>query len=215
MINIKWFGHSCFKITSNKGIVVVTDPFDPTVGYSPLDIEADIVTSSHSHYDHNYFKAIKGDFKIIDKPKEYNVKDIIINGIRTFHDNVYGTKRGKNIVFLINMDGIKLCHLGDLGHTLTDKQLEEIGKVDVLFIPVGGYYTINNEEAVKVVKQLNPKLTIPMHFKTPEIDFPITDEKNFLKELNGRKISSNNIDVDSDFLETEKVISLNYKQKIL
>lgn len=77
------------------------------------------------------------------------------------------------------MDGIKLCHLGDLGHTLTDKQLEEIGKVDVLFIPVGGYYTINNEEAVKVVKQLNPKLTIPMHFKTPEIDFPITDEKNF------------------------------------
>ncbi|MDI6604715.1 MAG: MBL fold metallo-hydrolase [Thermoanaerobacteraceae bacterium] len=210
-MNIKWFGHSCFKITSDNGISIVTDPFDKSVGYPMPDVTADIVTSSHSHYDHNYFKAVKGKFEIVNTPGEHVVKGIRIKGINTFHDDEYGAKRGKNIVFLMKIDGMNLCHAGDLGHLLTEEQINEIGSVDILLIPVGGFYTIDDRQAVKVMEQLKPKITIPMHYKTPAINFPIETADNFLKMTGGEKISSTEININKQDLEGQpKVIALSY-----
>lgn len=211
-MNIKWLGHACFKISSERGTIIVTDPFDESVGYPMPDVRADIVTSSHSHFDHNYFKAIKGNFDIVDTVGEHDIKGIKIKGVSTFHDEEQGTKRGKNIVFVFDIDGIKVCHMGDLGHILTEKQIEEIGSVDVLLIPVGGYYTIDAKQAVEVMNQLKPKITIPMHYKTELINFPIDTVDNFLSMTGGKKISSSQMDVKKEDLEGEpKVIALNYQ----
>ncbi|MFV9568124.1 MBL fold metallo-hydrolase [Thermoanaerobacter mathranii] len=211
-MNIKWLGHACFKISSERGTIIVTDPFDESVGYPMPNVRADIVTSSHSHFDHNYFKAIKGNFDIVDTVGEHDIKGIKIKGVSTFHDEEQGTKRGKNIVFVFDIDGIKVCHMGDLGHILTEKQIEEIGSVDVLLIPVGGYYTIDAKQAVEVMNQLKPKITIPMHYKTELINFPIDTVDNFLSMTGGKKISSSQMDVKKEDLGGEpKVIALNYQ----
>ncbi|MGI1690148.1 MBL fold metallo-hydrolase [Thermoanaerobacter uzonensis] len=214
-MNIKWLGHACFKLTSEKGTVIVTDPFDESVGYPMPNVKADIVTSSHSHFDHNYFKAVKGNFDIVDTVGEHNIKGINIKGVNTFHDDEHGAKRGKNIVFVFDIDGIRVCHMGDLGHVLTEKQVEEIGPVDVLLIPVGGYYTIDAKQAVEVMNQLKPKITIPMHYKTEFINFPIETVDNFLGMTAGKKILSPEMDVKKEDLEGEpKVIALNYQYSV-
>ncbi|MBP2072317.1 MULTISPECIES: MBL fold metallo-hydrolase [Thermoanaerobacterium] len=211
-MKIRYFGHSCFKITLDSGIRIVTDPFDQTVGYPLPETDADIVTSSHSHFDHNYFKAIKGNFKIVNTPGEHDVNGVNIKGISTFHDDEHGAKRGKNIVFVINADNIRVCHAGDLGHILTDDMLKEIGDIDVLMIPVGGYYTIDDRQAVKVIEQLKPKLTIAMHYRTSNVNLPIETVDNFLKMTGGQKIQSNEIEIKKDDLEGKsEVIALNYK----
>lgn len=211
-MNIKWLGHACFKLTSEKGTVIVTDPFDESVGYPMPNVKADIVTSSHSHFDHNYFKAVKGNFDIVDTVGEHNIKGINIKGVNTFHDDEHGAKRGKNIVFVFDIDGIRVCHMGDLGHVLTEKQVEEIGPVDVLLIPVGGYYTIDAKQAVEVMNQLKPKITIPMHYKTEFINFPIDTADNFLDMTGGKKILSTEMDVKKEDLEGEpRVVALNYQ----
>ncbi|AFK85797.1 MULTISPECIES: MBL fold metallo-hydrolase [Thermoanaerobacterium] len=211
-MKIRYFGHSCFKIVSENGTSVVTDPFDKTVGYPLPETEADIVTSSHSHFDHNYFKAVKGDYKIVNTPGEHDVKGVHIKGVSVFHDDEHGAKRGKNIIFVIEVDGIKVCHAGDLGHILTDDMIKDIGDIDVLMVPIGGYYTIDDRQAVKVVEQLKPKLTIAMHYRTSNVDFPIETEDNFLKMTGGQKIQSNEIEIDKNYLEGRKeVIALNYK----
>lgn len=211
-MKIRYFGHSCFKITLENGISIVTDPFDKTVGYPLPETEADIVTSSHSHFDHNYFKAVKGDFKIVNTPGEHDVDGVHIKGLSVFHDDEHGAKRGKNIIFVIEADGIKVCHAGDLGHILTDDMVKEVGDVDVLMVPVGGYYTIDDRQAAKVVEQLKPKLTIAMHFRTSNVNLPIETEDNFLKMTGGRKIQSNEIEIDRNYLEGRSdVVALNYK----
>jgi len=211
-MNIKWLGHSCFKLTSEKGTVVVTDPFDESVGYPMPNVKADIVTSSHSHFDHNYFKAIKGNFEIVDSLGEQNIKGIKIKGVSTYHDEEGGTKRGKNIVFVFDIDGIRIAHLGDLGHVLTDMQIKEIGKVDIILIPVGGFFTINAKKAVEVMNQLSPKITIPMHYKTEFINFPIDTVDNFLNLTGGKKILSPSVDITKTDLEKDpKVIALNFQ----
>lgn len=178
-MRIKWLGHSCFKITSKTGIRILTDPFDDNVGYKIPAVETDIITISHGHYDHNFTDCVKGNFEVLNKVGNFNVKDIPITGIHTFHDAEQGEKRGNNIVYVFQIDGMKLCHLGDLGHELSPSQLEMIGKVDILLIPVGGVYTINFEEAIKVVQQLNPHIVIPMHYKTVAVKFNIEGLDNF------------------------------------
>ncbi|MGB9679058.1 MAG: MBL fold metallo-hydrolase [Thermoanaerobacteraceae bacterium] len=211
-MNIKWLGHSCFKLTSEKGTVVVTDPFDESVGYPMPNVKADIVTSSHSHFDHNYFKAVKGNFEIVDSLGEQNIKGIKIKGVNTYHDEEGGAKRGKNIVFVFDIDGIRIAHLGDLGHVLTDMQIKEIGKVDIILIPVGGFFTINAKKAVEVMNQLSPKITIPMHYKTEFINFPIDTVDNFLDLAGGKKILSPSVDITKTDLEKDpKVIALNFQ----
>lgn len=201
-MKVKWLGHACFLITSEKGIKIVTDPFDETVGYPLPEVEADIVTSSHNHFDHNYTRAVKGDFKLVNSVGNFYVRDIPIKGIKTYHDEAMGAKRGENIVFIMEVDGLKVCHLGDLGHVLDENTLEQIGEVDILLIPVGGTYTIDGEKAAKVVVQIKPKMAIPMHFKTPVMNFPITGVEPFLDKIGGgERVGSNEITIKREHLK--------------
>ena len=165
-MKLRWFGQSCFLLTSNAGTRVLMDPFFRLMGYKVPEVEADVVTTSHDHFDHNYLGAVKGNFYHIDRPGTYIHKDIGISGILTYHDKTQGAKRGPNIIYAFSVDGIRLCHCGDLGHLLSPEQISEIGKVDVLLLPVGGSFAISVEEATEVRKQIKPAITIPMHFRT-------------------------------------------------
>lgn len=181
---ITYYGHSCFKLESG-GIVVVTDPFPKKIGLKPFQGKADIVTVSHNHWDHNNTSGIKEAPFIIDGPGEYEIKKIVIQGIPSFHDKVEGKARGTNTIYLIQMDKIRLCHLGDLGHELSDNQLEKIGQVDVLMIPVGGIFTINSQEAPKIINQIEPRIVIPMHYQLPKLKIgaKLAPVEKFLKEM--------------------------------
>ena len=164
-MNITWYGQSCFKIQS-KDVVLITDPFDKRIGLRPPYGAASIVTISHDHYDHNNFGVIKGDPFIVDGAGEYGIKKVVIKGISSYHDNKEGKERGLNIIYTIEMEGIKICHLGDLGqNVLTNRQLEKIGQVDILFVPIGGVFTIDWKAADTIIGQIEPRIIIPMHYK--------------------------------------------------
>jgi len=165
-MKIKWFGQSCFMITSENGIKVLTDPFNKMLGYKLPEIEANIVSTSHNHRDHNNINAVKCSFEHINEIGKFSKAGIEIKGIETFHDKASGSKRGKNAIYNFNIDGINVCHCGDLGHILNSNQIEEIGNVDILLLPIGGLATINAFDAVQVMKQLNPTIIIPMHYRT-------------------------------------------------
>lgn len=165
-MKIKWFGQSCFMITSKNGTKVLTDPFHNMLGYKLHEIEANIVSTSHDHGDHNNIKAVKGEFTHINKSGDFLKDEIEIKGVQTFHDKASGAKRGKNIIYNFKVDEINVCHCGDLGHTLDSNLVKEIGNVDILLLPVGGRATIDATDAVNVMKQLNPKVAIPMHYRT-------------------------------------------------
>ena len=167
-MEITWLGQACFRIRSTHGIVV-TDPYPPEMGYVMGKQTARFVTVSHNHPDHAYTQAISGEFRVVNRPGEYEISDILIIGLSTFHDNEQGKQHGKNIVYLIEADDITVCHLGDLGHVLSTSQVEELQPVDILLLPVGGQTTINATQAVEVVRQLDPKVVIPMHYKTPAL----------------------------------------------
>ena len=165
-MKIKWFGQSCFLITSENGTKVLTDPFKKMLGYKLPEIEANIVSTSHEHGDHNNINAVKSSFVHINELGEFSEDGIEIKGIETFHDKFSGSKRGKNTVYNFKIDEINICHCGDLGHILSSNQIEEIGNVDILLLPVGGLATINAFDAAQVIKQLNPTIVIPMHYRT-------------------------------------------------
>lgn len=164
-MKITFLGHSSFKIEAS-GVTVVTDPFDSgKVGLPFPKVEAGLVLSSHDHFDHNAVDAVAGEPFVISGPGEYEVGGIKVRGFETFHDDKEGKERGKNTVYLFQVEDVTLCHLGDLGHVLGENVVEEIGDLDVLFVPVGGVYTINPEEAAKVSAQLEPKYIVPMHYR--------------------------------------------------
>ncbi|AFA50095.1 MBL fold metallo-hydrolase [Acetobacterium woodii] len=165
-MKIKWFGQSCFRLTSENGIKIVMDPYANMLGYKLPEIDANIVTTSHDHSDHNNVDAVKGDFVHIKDPGVFSPKGIGIKGIQTFHDNVFGAKKGNNIIYTFMIDGINICHCGDLGHLLSLEQINQIGKVDILLLPIGGRVTLDANSAVEVMKQLNPAVVIPMHYRT-------------------------------------------------
>ena len=180
-MKIKWLGHAAFLITSDAGVKIITDPYLPTdeLRYGEINESADIVMVSHDHFDHNNVAAVKDKPEVVRGTTE--VKEIKFRGIATYHDESQGEKRGKNTVFCFELDGMKICHLGDLGHRLTDKQASEIGEVDILLIPVGGFYTIGAPVASQVCDQLEPKVIIPMHFKNERCHLPIATVDEFLK----------------------------------
>jgi L-ascorbate metabolism protein UlaG (beta-lactamase superfamily) len=180
-------GHSSFKLQSRQG-KLVTDPFNPEItGLKFPKVEADIVTISHLHPDHNQIHLVGGTPLVIIGPGEYEAKGIKIVGVATFHDNNKGADRGKNTVYRIEIDGISLVHCGDLGHKFDDKQLEILDGVDILMIPVGGFYTIDAKLASEVVSQIEPKIIIPMHYNSSELNQKNLSElapiDNFLKEM--------------------------------
>jgi L-ascorbate metabolism protein UlaG (beta-lactamase superfamily) len=182
-VKIKWLGHACFLITSNDGLRVITDPYavGGGINYSPVKEAADVVVVSHDHGDHNNVSAIQGKPEVIKGSGTKTVKGTQFKGVATSHDASQGTERGSNIVFCFTIDGLHLCHLGDLGHVLGPEQVTEIGAVDILFVPVGGFFTIDAAAASEVCDQLKPKMTIPMHFKTSKCGYPIASVEDFLK----------------------------------
>lgn len=212
-MKIKWFGHACFLITSDSGARIVTDPFDNSVGYELPDVEADIVTVSHNHFDHNNAGLVKGNPMKLEKPGRFVEKRIDIIGVSTFHDELSGSKRGMNVIFKFDVDGIMVCHCGDLGHVLTMEQAAEIGHVDVLLVPVGGTFTVDAAKAFEVVRQLKPEVTIPMHYKTGVLDFPIEGVDRFLNLAGGgERIGSQEIElVKSKLSGYPDIIVLAYK----
>jgi len=187
-MNITWYGHSCFRIQTKKErggeeINLFTDPFDKSIGLRPPQGNADIVTISHQHFDHNQVQSLKNNPFIIDAPGEYSLKGITIRGIEAFHDQERGVKKGRNTIFTIESEDLRLCHLGDLGHLLEDKQIDAIGAVDILMIPVGGKNTLDSTLAEKVVSQLEPKIILPMHYALPNLSFPLDSVEKFCNDL--------------------------------
>lgn len=213
-MKIRWFGQACFLLESQDGTKIVTDPFDGSVGYKIPMLEADIVTVSHDHYDHNYVEGVQGDPQVIKSSGEYAIDSVSIKGVPAYHDEVKGAKRGPNIIYTFDIDGIKVCHLGDLGHLLSKTQLEDIGDVDVLLIPVGGTFTLDAEGAAAAIEQFSPKIIIPMHFKTPAISLPIDSVDKFLEQMGeGEHLGSNTLEITPEILDDAKnrIIVLEYE----
>jgi len=181
-MEITWLGHSCFKL-KGKQATVLTDPFSPATGYILGKQTAQIITVSHGHPGHANVDSIGGEPKVVRGPGEYEINNVILLGMNTYHDAEKGTVRGKNTVYLIDIDDIMVCHLGDLGHVLTAEQAAKLETVDVLLVPVGGGSTIDATQAAETVRRLEPKIVIPMHYKTEALKRDIATEERFLKEM--------------------------------
>ena len=185
-MKIKWYGHSAFLITSDQGTKIITDPYEPgafggQLSYGKIKDQVDIVLTSHDHADHNYTKDLPGTPQVVKGGGSKTIKGVSIKGVSTYHDSSKGSERGANTIFTLKIDNIQLCHLGDLGHLLSDKELAEIGPVDILLIPVGGFFTIDQKKPPVSPNRLNLKILIPMHFKTEKCGFPIASVEDFLK----------------------------------
>jgi len=211
-IEITWLGHSCFKI-KGKDATLLTDPYDETIGYSLGKPKANIVTSSHPHPGHSYTSGVGGAPRIVHAPGEYEISGVFITGISTFHDAEKGRTRGKNTIYLIEMDEVTLCHLGDLGHPLSSQQLEEVNGVDVLLLPVGGVSTIDAITAAEMVRLLQPGIVIPMHFKTETLSFMLEPLDRFLREMGTKEAEPQpRLSVTKASLPDEtKVVVLDYR----
>ena len=181
-MNIQWIGHSSFRISGSK--TIITDPYEG-IGLDYPEISADIVTVSHGHHDHNAVESVKGDPAIVADAGIRKVADVSITGYNTYHDDVQGAKRGRNVVYVIKMDGVKIAHLGDLGCMPDDSVLGALEGVDVLLIPVGGNYTIDGKTAAALVAEVKPRTVIPMHYKTPNLQVNVAGNEEFLMQLYG------------------------------
>ena len=187
-MKVKWLGHASFMITSDTGTKIITDPYTPGgfgLNYGEIEESADIVTVSHGHDDHNNVAAVKGNPEVVSEAVPVEIKGIKFNGVSTYHDEADGSARGNNIIFCLEVDGMRVCHLGDLGHPLGDKEIAEIGKVDILFTPVGGFYTIDASAATEICHQLAPSVIIPMHYKNDRCTAPIVGVDDFLQGKTG------------------------------
>lgn len=193
MAEITYLGHACFRLKGRDG-VVLCDPYHRSIGIEIGKPTAHIVTVSHDHPDHNNVAAVKPLHEklfVVDGPGDYEVSGVLISGVRTAHDKSKGKERGFNTVYIIHLDDIVFCHLGDLGHELTQAQVEEIGDVDVLCVPVGGGETINSAEAAGVISQIGPRIVLPMHYATNQLSFEyeLAPLGKFLHELGLKEIN--------------------------
>jgi len=186
-MEITWLGHSCFRL-KGKGATVVTDPFDDTSGYHLGKITADIVTISHDHSQHSFASGIGGDPRVLRGPGEYEIAGVFTYGIRTFYDSENGLKRGKNTIYLMAIDDIKVCHLGNLAHLPSTSLVEEISDTDILLLPIGGGLTIAASVAAEVVNLVQPRIAIPMHYKTGAGTIASSLDK-FLNEMGLKEVS--------------------------
>jgi len=204
-MKIKWLGHACFLISSGGGLRVITDPYAVGGGlnYSPIKETADVVVVSHDHGDHNNASAVQGKPKVVKGSGTKTAKGIRFKGVATSHDASQGQQRGLNTVFCFTIDDLTLCHLGDLGHVLSPGQVAEIGAVEILFVPVGGFFTIDAVVASQVCDQLKPRIAIPMHFKTPKCAYPIAGVEDFLKGKKGvRRVVGSEVEFEREDLPT-------------
>jgi len=180
-MEISWLGHSCFQLRG-KNVTLITDPFSPQLEHSLGKINAPIVTISHNHPGHNFAGGVDGDPRIVRGPGEYEISDVLITGVASYHDNKHGQELGRNTIYIIHMDDLVICHLGDLGHVLQEEQLEEVADADMLLVPIGGQHTINAAQAAEVISQVEPHIVIPMHYSPPTGDAPNPLDK-FCREM--------------------------------
>lgn len=200
-MHIIWHGQSCFQIivpkTKNGQVAIVIDPFSKDIGLRLPKLEADVLLVTHDHSDHNNAKEVLGvggkEPFLITGPGEYEIKEIYIQGISAFHDNFQGKDRGKSTIYIVEAEEIKICHLGDIGQKeLTPEQLEKIGGVDVLLIPVGGVYTVSAKEASEIINQIEPRIVIPMHYHVPKLKIKLEGVDKFLKIMGVKSIIPQN-----------------------
>lgn len=189
-MKVKLLGHSAFLITADDGTKIITDPYEPggyggAIGYGKIKEAADIVTLSHDHADHAHVQDLAGNPQTVKETGAKTVKGIKFTGVAAYHDEKQGAERGPNTIITMEVNGVKICHVGDLGHDLSKDQIQEIGQVDVLLAPVGGMFTIDAEGAMRLCQALKPKVLIPMHFKTDKCGFPLANVDDFLKGKEG------------------------------
>lgn len=210
-MKIKWYGHSAFMLAID-GLRIIIDPyksgaFDGAVGYLPITDRADMVLVSHNHDDHNDTSTIEGSFSIVSTEGFYELKGIRIRAIPVYHDASKGKERGKNLVFVIEAEGMKIVHVGDLGHVLDEDAARRIGSADVLMLPVGGTFTINAEEAMGVIDAIRPLITVPMHYQTAKIALPLGPVEEFTRgKSNVRKVNNSEISLTVQSLPREPEI---------
>ncbi len=208
-MRVKWLGHACFLMTSRSGVKVITDPYavGGGINYGPVEETADIVLVSHDHGDHNNVSAVQGNPEVVKGIGVKTIKGVRVKGISVFHDGSQGQQRGPNTIFCVIIDDLRVCHLGDLGHVLGKEEVNEIGAVDILFVPVGGFFTIDAAAANQVCAQLKPRVTIPMHFKTPKCAYPISTVEDFLKnKKNVRKVGGSEVEFEAEKLPPKEEI---------
>jgi len=204
MLQIRWHGHACWEVTDDK--TLVTDPHDgKSIGIPAPSVRGDIILVSHDHYDHNSVKSVeKENSKIITDSRKRTIDDVEIRGIDSFHDEEKGAKRGDNIMYKFTIDGVKFCHLGDLGHDLDEESVDKIGEVDILFIPIGGTFTVDDKQAWNVVNKIKPKIIVPMHYKIGGLSLPIAGLDPFLDKSKHKVIHvGNEIDIEKEDLPDE------------
>jgi L-ascorbate metabolism protein UlaG (beta-lactamase superfamily) len=211
-MKVKWLGHASFLITSDAGVKIITDPYPQGSGlsYAPINEAADVVTMSHDHFDHNNVSSVLGKPEVVAGSGVKNIKGIQFKGIASHHDQSQGKERGANTAFCFSVDGIKLCHLGDLGHRLSKEQMADIGGIDVLFIPIGGVFTIDAKMAGTVVDDLKPKIAMPMHYKTAKCDWPLNTVDDFVADKkNVKKLNSSELELRASNLpEATEIVVL-------
>jgi len=191
-MEITWYGHAFFRLRGREGIVV-TDPFGKDSGYTSPHIRADIVTISHDHENHSSIKGFRGNPRILRGPGEYEVKGIFVKGIATYHDNKKGAKRGRNTIYRYDLDNLTVAHLGDLGHVLSQPQVESLNSIDVLLIPVGGGATIGPAEAAEIVSLVEPRIVIPMHYETAAYKGNLEKVEKFLDQMGVKSVQPQDV----------------------
>lgn len=207
MLQIRWHGHACWEITND--ITLVTDPHDgKSIGIPAPTVAGDIILVSNDHYDHNSVKSVEKDnSKVVTDVRKRTIENIEISGFDSFHDEDMGAKRGNNIIYKFIINEIKFCHLGDLGHELDNDTIQKIGEVDILFIPIGGTFTVDDKQAWNVVNKIKPKIIIPMHYKIGGLSLPIAGIDPFLAQAKHKVIHvGNEIDIEKEDIPTEPEI---------
>jgi len=180
---LRYIAHSCFQLILENGKRILFDPFSERVGYDMAGTEADIVLTSHAHYDHGCTEKVSGGTVLVNEPGDYKIDSVRIMGFSTFHDKENGTKRGKNTAFKVFAEGLNILHCGDIGHLMDDELLGRIGAVDVALVPVGGYYTIDATESAMLCMSLGAPVIIPMHYRTPSCTLPIASVSEFVEKV--------------------------------
>ncbi len=214
-MHINYLGHSCFKLQGkdSKGdnVTIATDPFDKSYGLRAPSFEADIITVSHQHKDHNNITAARNQPYVIDTAGEYEIKDVFIQGIDSYHDEKEGEERGSNIIYRINFEDIVITHLGDLGALLNNKQLEFLQGTDILMVPVGGKYTLDAKKAVEVIHQIEPRIIIPMHYKVSGLKIDIDGVDKFIKEIGMKPTEEEKLKINKKDLPSEDMELIIFK----
>jgi L-ascorbate metabolism protein UlaG (beta-lactamase superfamily) len=213
-MEITWFGHSCFRLRE-RDASVVTDPFDKSLGYELPRVRADVVTVSHEHPHHSYADAVKGEFKLVDSPGEYEIKSVFITGIATYPARRRRKNNGdeeedtRNVIFVFDFEGLTVCHLGDLAQVPTQTQVEALSDVDILMVPVGGSGSLNASQAAEVISLVEPYIVIPMHYKTGAISLKLDKVDKFLKEMGAPRIEAvDTLKVTKASLPTETQVAV-------